>query len=220
MQAGEISDEKGIPIISTGDLCDFISEKNLEVIKEFTSVHKGYYAPGNHDFRVSGGMEFDTPEVRKKSFDKVQKSYPNTLASFSFVINGVNFVLLDDVYYRFEKHQIDFLKNEVAKGLPVVIAMHIPFYEEGLYIKTSRNLQRHASLVCVPRDKMTCYKPERIEQQIEDEPTREMFDYILSEPMIKCLLTGHSHKDHEAMLSGNLMQFTTGLNTIRKIKFY
>lgn len=218
-EAGSLADKTGFTIISTGDMCDFISEKNLEAVRAFTSSHNAFYTPGNHDFRIMGGMRYDVPEVRQKTFGRVQAVYPNSLSNCSFVMNGVKFVLLDDVYYRFEKQQLQFLKNEVAEGLPVVLAMHIPLYEESLYMKTSRDLTRHASLVCVPPEKMYFYKPERVIQQTEDTPTREMYDYILSEPRIKCLLTGHSHKNHEAVLPGGATQFTTGLHTVRTVEF-
>lgn len=218
-EIGKLSDETGSMIISTGDICDFISERNLEEVQRFTASHNAVYTPGNHDFRLRGGMAYDIPEIKVQSFGRVQEAYPNDLRSYSFEFNGVDFVLLDNVYYRFEEWQLKFLKNEVSKGLPVVVAMHIPLYEESLYMKTSRNLTRHASLVCVPPEKMSFYKPERIVQQTEDRTTRETYEYILSEPNIRCLLTGHSHKDHEAMLNDHLIQYTTGLHTVRIIGF-
>lgn len=218
-EISSLSKERNALIISTGDICDFISYKNLEEVKKFTDSNNAIYTPGNHDFRLRGGMKFDTPEIKEESFSRVQELYPNSLDCFKTIINGVKFVFLDNVYYRFNRNQLEFLKDEVKDNLPIVLCMHIPLYEEGLYIKTSRNLTRHASLVCVPRNKMSFYEQKRIDQQIEDEITRKTYDYIVSEQLIKCLITGHSHKDHEGYLRTDLIQYTTGLHTARFITF-
>ena len=43
-------------------------------------------------------------------------------------IGGVNIVVMDDSYYQISEGQIDMIKAEVAKGYPIILCMHIPFF--------------------------------------------------------------------------------------------
>lgn len=211
-----ISDTEGLLLI-TGDMMDFNSSGNFEKIRRFTDENQCLFVAGNHDFRPFGGMEYDVPEYREKNLPKVQQMFGNDIRFFSKIVNGINIVGIDNCYYRFEKRQFEMLKEEVAKGFPVILTMHVPFYTEETYDLVVRGKRKHASQVCVPEEKMTEYPEERYIQQKEDEITRLVFDYVLNEKAIKLLICGHIHKDCESVLPDGTPQLVTNVNTARII---
>lgn len=210
------ADTDGLLLI-TGDMMDFNSSGNFKKIREFTSRNECLFIAGNHDFRPFGGMEYDVPEYKEKNLPRVQEMFGNDIRFFSRIINGINIVGIDNCYYRFEKWQLERLKEEVNKGLPVILTMHVPFYTEETYNLVVRGKRKYASQVCVPEEKMKEYPPERYIQQKDDEITREVFDYVLNEKAIKLLICGHIHKDCESVLPSGVPQLVTNVDTARII---
>lgn len=210
-------EENALPVI-TGDMMDCFSHGSAQRVKRFTEVTDCLFTAGNHDFRIYGGMEFDVPSSREKNLDAVNSLFKNDIRFFSKIINGVNIVGIDNGYYRFEEYQFERLKEEIAKDLPVILAMHVPLYTESCYNLMITEKRKYASLVCVPENKMKLYPPERYEQQKEDTITRRMYDYILSQDLIKLVICGHVHKNFEAVLPSSIPQLITGTDTARIIK--
>lgn len=215
--ASAMAAEENALIVHTGDMTDFYSAANAERIAAFAANNDCMFVTGNHDFRPNGGMEYDVPASREALFDKVQSLYHNPIRFSSRVINGVNLVGMDNAYYRFEQWQFDALKAQVALGLPVILFLHVPLFEEGLFHLIVQGKRHHASLVSVPAERMTEYPPERFVQQIEDDITHAVTEYIRHEPAIRLLVAGHLHKTYEAPLEGGLLQVCTGIDEIRKI---
>lgn len=209
-------EENALPVI-TGDIMDCFSHGSCEKIKKFTEETDCLYTAGNHDFRVFGGMEFDVPSSREKNLSAVNSLFKNDIRFFAKVINGVNIVGIDNAYYRFEEFQLEGLKEEIAKGLPIVLAMHVPLYTQECYDLMITEKRKYASLVCVPEDKMQIYPPERYEQQKEDKITRQMYDFILNQSLVKLVICGHVHKNFEAVLPSGVPQLITGTDTARII---
>lgn len=218
--ASEISKKEGLPIFHTGDLIDFVSHANLKAAREFAEENDLFLAAGNHEFSQYVGEAEEDAAYRNQSLELVQSAFNNDIRFSSRVINGVNFVALDNSYYLIEENQLECLQAEVEKGLPVVLLLHTPLYEKSLY-NHHRNKKEHSPvyLMNVPQEKMEYYSPERYKQQRADFVTEKAYDYILSEPAIKAILAGHLHYDFESTINQKLPQFITGCSTIRKIEF-
>ena len=212
--------ETGNAVIYTGDLIDFVSELNIEKAKDFTDETDCFFAAGNHEFSLYVGEAKEDAAYRNQSLDKVQAAFKNDIRFSSRIIGGVNFVAVDNSYYFFEKYQLDGLKAEVEKGLPVVLCMHNPVYSEELYeyLLNREGRDRPAYLMSVPEEKMKHYTPDRYEQQKEDGITHEAYEYILNCSGIKALLVGHVHCPFEFPL-GDKMQYGVGCTDIRIIDF-
>lgn len=204
-------------LLITGDIMDFNSAGNFKRVSEFTEKNDCLYIAGNHDFRTFGGMEYDAPEYKERNLPAVQAMFKNDIRFFSKEINGINIVGIDNCYYRFEPWQLERLKKEAAKGLPIILTMHIPFYTEETYNLVVRGKRKYASQACVPEEKMTEYPPERYIQQKDDEITREMYSYVLNEKSIKLLICGHIHKNCESHLPSGVPQIVTNVDTARII---
>ena len=225
--ADELAAKHNAPILHTGDLIDFVSLANLERAKEFVDAHDLFMAAGNHEFSLYVGEAWEDAAYRNRSLAKVQACFRNDIRMSSRVIGGVNFVALDDGYYLFEEEQLDFLKAEVAKGLPIVLMMHNPLYEETYFDDVTFHRERLglkptekplcAYLTGVPEALMGHYDDHRRRQQTPDEVTERTVAYIKSEPLIKALLAGHVHYSLVTKLREGASQIITGVTDIRVI---
>lgn len=219
--AGEIirlKKETGYPVIYTGDLIDFVSVLNIEKAREFTKATDCFMSAGNHEFSLYVGEAKEDEAYRNKSLDKVQTAFCNDIRFSSRIINGVNFVAVDNSYYTVDEWQFERLKKEVSKGLPVILCVHNPLYEESFYdYQLKKAPDEPAYLMSVPEDKMKYYSPSRYEQQKENEVTHRFFEYVMNEPDIKGIITGHIHSS-VASLPGEKTQLSVGCTDCRIIE--
>ena len=222
-----LAEQYQAPILHTGDLIDFVSQANLERAKQFADSHDLFMAAGNHEFSLYVGEAWEDAAYRNQSLAAVQAAFRNDIRMSSRVINGVNFVALDDGYYLFEEEQLAFLKGEVAKGLPIVLMMHNPLYEEEYFDNVTYHRERVglkpadtppcAYLTGVPEALMGHYDDHRRRQQRPDEVTDRTVAYIKSEPLIRAVLAGHVHYALETKLREGAPQIITGVTDIRVI---
>ena len=217
-ELGALSKELNAPILHTGDLIDYVSLANLEAAKAFTDTHDVFMATGNHEFSLYVGEAKEDAAYRNQSLPAVQACFKNNIRMDSRIIGGVNFIALDNGYYTFEPEQFAFLKAEAEKGLPMVLMMHTPLYDPALY-EIMMGRCPCAYLAGVPEELMRCYPEDRYVQQLPDEVTLEMMDYIAREPLIKAILAGHIHASCETVYAGRIPQLTVGCVDARVIEF-
>ena len=209
--------EKNSVIMHTGDLIDFVSFANFDAVKRLSDENDLFMAAGNHEFSHYLGEAKEDAAYRNQSLDMVQACFRNNIRMSSRIINGVNFVSLDNGYYLFEPEQLDFLKAETQKGLPIVLMFHTPLFTKELYNIVMRK-HNNAYLAGVPDELMQCYPPDRYEQQKADTVTLETIRYIAEAENIKAILTGHLHFTHEGLFAGRIPQLVNGCTDIRIIE--
>ncbi|MCQ2435381.1 MAG: metallophosphoesterase [Clostridia bacterium] len=209
--------ETGLPLIHSGDLIDFTSVPNYEAGAEFIRKTDCFISVGNHEFSQYVGEAWEDDAYRAQTADKAAAMCGNDITFDSRVIGGVNFVAIDNGYYLFKRSQLEMLKKEVAKGMPVVLTFHDPLYERRLYDTMLGRGSECAYLVAVPEELMSSYSEHRFRQQKADEPTLEAVDYMAHEPSIKAILTGHIHFDYEGVFAGRIPQIVTGCGSVRRI---
>ncbi|MBE6611416.1 MAG: hypothetical protein E7632_02885 [Ruminococcaceae bacterium] len=216
--ASQMQKETGHLIIHTGDLLDFVSEANLDRAKAFVTENDVFFAAGNHEFSQYVGEAFEDADYRNQSLAKVQAAFANDIRFASRIVGGVNLVAIDDGYYLFDGEFLPRLKAEAAKGLPIILLMHNPLFEEKLYdVMMERDRAKVAYLTATPLPLMAHYSEYRLRQQTADEATLAMVDYIKSEPLIQAIIAGHLHFDYEGMVTDTLPQIVTGTTTVREI---
>lgn len=216
--ASDTARELGAPIFHTGDLCDFVSLANLERAKKFVDENDVTLSAGNHEFSQYVGEAIEDAAYRNQSLDKVQAVYKNDIRAYARRINGVNFIFLDDGYYKIDEGQLDFLKKELAAGLPTVVLMHTPLYEPDLYA-IEREHHDSGYLLGVPDELVDGYGSERAKLQRADATTWEAIGLIKNTPTVKAIIAGHLHLNYEKMLTDSILQLTTGCETVRIIEF-
>ena len=216
--ASSMSKELCCPIFHTGDLSDFVSLANLERAKQFVDENDITLAAGNHEFSQYVGEAIEDAAYREQSLAKVQAVYKNDIRASAREINGVNFIFLDDGYYKIDEGQLAFLRRELERGLPSVIVMHTPLYEPELYA-IERRKHDCGYLLGVPDELVDGYGSERARQQRADGITVAAIELIKSTPSVKAIIAGHLHRDYENMLTDSILQLTTNCETVRVIEF-
>jgi hypothetical protein len=220
LEITRISHEMGLPIMYTGDLMDFVSIANLEGAKAFADANDVFVAAGNHEFAQYLGVDREDAEYRNQSLAKVQACFKNNIRMSSRIIGGLNFIALDNGYYKFDPEHLDFIKEQVKLGLPIVLMFHTPLYERAFYDESIRRTPGCAFLTGVPDELRECYpNPKVSEYQAADAITLEVMDYIANEPLVKAILTGHMHFDYDSVYANRIPQLCTACRTLRVVEF-
>lgn len=225
LEAVEYAKENNLTIVHTGDLVDYITKENLEFLDENLKDVDYILAPGSHDFAhlIPGHQEyfdwraagFSENDVHKAEQIKTIAPHVNNNMYFaSKIIEGVNFVTIDNSYLKITDGQLDLLKAEVAKGLPVVVAMHIPIHTQTMQkmgLMPRENLC--ATAEAQKEHALENNRPDLAENiRIFTESTWRTIEYIKSEPLIKVVLAGHRHRNVEDELSDGKYQIVTHAN--------
>lgn len=212
--------EHDMMLLHTGDLIDFVSEANLAFVAEQLGIGDWFASAGNHEYSQFVGEAREDAAYKAQSFDKVQAAFPNNLTLASQIVNGVNFVAVDDVYYNFTEQQRELMAKEVERGLPIVMLCHVPLYtpkhcEFGL--KHTKGLA--AYLTGAPLEITSKYKEypnlapdqkwrNRSVQQRADKPTLDFIAWLKEQPQLKAILCGHCHYFFEERFSASAIQYT------------
>ena len=167
---------------------------------------------GNHEFSTDMWLS-DPKEEQNESYkdntrDILQSVYPFNISLYSQVVNGVNFVTLDDVYGYVTAEQVDLFKKEVAKGFPIVLCMHVPFFTDNIWRAAVRFWSDKGQLTYseVPKPSGD-YK-----RQLEYPVTSDFIQYLKSEPLLRCILAGHEHITVEDQFSPTCREYVVAGN--------
>lgn len=221
-EAIRIARENGMYLMHTGDMHDFVSEANLDGEAKHMMEGDWFVCAGNHEFSRYVGEAREDEAYKAGSYDAVRGAFPNDLYFASRIINGVNFVAVDDVYYNFTEQQLELMKAEIAKGLPVILLIHVPIYTPEYYKDEMERMDnRCAYLAGVPLELTETYEPGvtypageewryRKVQQRADEPTLRFIEWLRGQPLLKGILCGHMHRFFEERFSPTAIQYTVG----------
>ena len=206
----------GYPLINTGDMLDFITQENIRIAGEFVRDTGMMMAAGNHEYWHCHNNRFH--------YDDVAETYAGRLRSLAMVeeqlgiairfscreIGGVNLVCMDDSDYCIAEEHFEQLKAVEAQGKPILLFMHIPMYSEhiGKQAKFSLNAPLQYFENCHPVD---------VWERQPDALTCQICDYIRRSPLIRCVISGHTHHNTEILGLDAQDQIITGVNTIREI---
>jgi 3',5'-cyclic AMP phosphodiesterase CpdA len=201
-------------MVHTGDLISLVSKRSMEVVREHLATCKDYFAiAGNHEFSNYGGEAWEDIAYRMTNYQRVRQGLGFDLLFASRQIGGVNLVALDNGYYHVEEWQRWRLEQEIKKGLPIVLMMHVPFFEQGLYDRVMSQSHDHIGYVMgCDEEHLLPYSEDRAVQQRPTPDTLRFIDYVYSQPLIKCVLAGHVHLNYESKLASGIVQFVTGHN--------
>ena len=221
-EALRYSSANNMLLLHTGDLIDFVSEANLDYVAKVLSSAYCFQSAGNHEYSQYVGEAKEDAAYKAQTYDSVQKAYANDLDFASFVVNGVNFVAVDDVYYNFTERQRKLMKKEMKKGLPVVMLCHVPLYTPGQCEAVLKSNGGKAGYVTGAPIEITSRYPDypdlppekywknRSVQQKADEPTLRFISWLKKQPQLKAILCGHTHVFHQEQFSPTAVQYTVG----------
>ena len=198
-------------VLHTGDLIDFQSRANFDLVRK----HYGetVFGPmGNHEFYSYLPDEKHTWQepFKNRSWSILKDVYPVDARFSSKIVNGVNFVCVDDVFGTVQPDQVEKFHAEAKKGLPIVLAMHVPINTDELWRWAMRFWGQSAGA----KYRDAAIPPPRgdYERQLNDPTTRKFVAYLRSEPLLKGLLVGHQHVTMEERFSPTAVQYVVGGN--------
>ena len=196
-------------IVHTGDLIDWQSEANFDLVKKYFG--KEFIAAiGNHEFSPDMGYSNPkiehTEEFKDLTRSKVEDAYPFDIRFQSQIVNGVNFITLDDIFGYVTEDQVRRFKLEANKGLPIVLCMHVPFFTETIWRADERFWKGKG-----PMENGDLTPPSGdYKMQVEDKVTRDFISYLKREPLLKCILAGHLHITVEDQFSPWCREYVVG----------
>ena len=204
--------KKGIPLFHTGDLFDFPSRGNLSMVKRDFEGRDWFFAPGNHEYHGWGpgwpAIKFGNKAEERTAGRKLMEPYfPNPFPVASRAIGGVNFVQYDNGGFSdYIGHwQFEQVKKEFAKGLPVVLLCHMPFFTEELV------------------DQML--KPKKLTKEqinagyLQGVPwcnnwggRVEMMNWLKTQKQLKAIICGHLHREYTVDFAPGVKQYVADAN--------
>lgn len=197
-------------ILLTGDIVNFPSPKSIDFVYNTLKSYKipFLYVAGNHDWHLEGEVG-SSDYLRKKNLHFLSPLYESKKPLYnSTVINGINFVCIDNSTYQINKKQLKFFKKQLKKDYPIVLLMHIPVYtSENSYANFTMGNPNWGEQLD------SSYKVERREKWSKkgnNKHTIEFHNLLISKSNI-IILTGHIHKQCFER-KDNFIQFITGLS--------
>ena len=204
-------------VVHTGDLIDWQSEANYDLVRKYFGGNM-CGSMGNHEFSpsmwLSKPKDETTEACKNRSRKQLAAIYPFDLSLDSTVINGVNFVTLDDSYGYVTAEQVERFRAEVKKGLPIILCMHVPFMSPEIWMarhkywmgaKYDRKSMKFTSAeIPVPDCE---YKI-----QLEDPVTRDFIASLKTEKLLRGILSGHLHFAMQDRFSPTAVQYLVGGN--------
>lgn len=200
-------------LVHTGDLIDFVSKANVDFARELLRDDNILFIAGNHEYSQYVGEAWEDMTYRLNSYMSMGHNGTGLGVDMFFtsrVVGGVNFVGIDDSYHQVEDWQTYRLRREVEKGLPVVLFMHAPLFEQALY-ERSIEFWKDGSAYLVGCDEehlLDCPELSAAGQRPSD-ATKRFVEYVNGEKRIKAVLAGHLHFGFESRLPGGVMQYVT-----------
>lgn len=202
-------------LVHTGDLIDWQSEANFALVKKYFGEGMTGCL-GNHEFSTDMWLS-DPKEVPVEAYKEntralLAKTYPFDISLQSTVVNGVNFVTIDDVYGTVTSVQVERFAAEVKKGLPIVLCLHVPLFTELIcraqaHFWDWRN-PKFRSAALPTGEKL----PDDFRRQQGDPVTRDFIAALKAEPLLKAILAGHLHFSIEDRFSPTAMEYVVGGN--------
>ena len=187
-------------LIHTGDLIDWGSEGNLLAVQEAFGPDAGpvFGAIGNHEyfFPHSAGRP-----SRAECFKRCSAAFPYNLHFASQVINGVNFVSIDNSNYNVTDDQVEAFAKEVKKGLPIILLMHVPFH--------TPEITRAKRKFWAWKQK---FRNKPVEPYVFGKKANEFIAYLKTEPLLKGIIAGHLHITAEEQFSPTARLYTVAGN--------
>ena len=197
-------------VLHTGDLIDFQSGANFDLVRKYYGEAM-FGSVGNHEFYTYLPDEKHTGQepFKGRSWPLLKANYPIDARFSAKIVNGVDFICLDDVFGTVQPDQVEKFCQEAKKGLPMVLCMHVPFFTDDLWLRTRRFWRNPGRRF---RDAAVPAPDGDFKRQREDRTTADFIAYLKSERMLKGLLVGHEHITMQDRFSETAMEYVVGGN--------
>ncbi|WP_162419361.1 metallophosphoesterase family protein [Cyclobacterium roseum] len=207
-----IAKEAKVDVITlTGDLFSFPSEAAIEwALERLEALDIPYfYSSGNHDWHYEG-MEGSLHElretwIRKRLLPLYKGRNPLMYAE---EVKGINMVNIDNSYYEILPEQLEFYEEQVRKGLPMVLMMHIPLYAPARSLGYGCG---HPDYNAANDRNYELERRQRWPEEGHSQTTMDFHQAVFESPNLLGVLAGHIHRQTVDWVKG-IPQFLTQPN--------
>ena len=195
-------------VVHTGDMIDFQSRANFDLVRKYYGEDGVAMigSLGNHEY--FHGQKEETEDTKGETRDLVSAAFPFDTSLQSTVVNGVNFVTLDNVYGTVTRRQVERFAAEVEKGLPIVLCMHCPIPTENVH-RAGLRYWKKDDMKAVPD---TSGFQQRWKRDGKHSVTQEFYAYLEAQPLLKAVLAGHIHVTVADRFSPTAVEYVVGGN--------
>lgn len=195
-------------LLLTGDILDFPTEQNLDVIRAvLKKVDCPYlYIPGNHDWTFPRGYQSDAQYASNMPrFDEWTGGTPDFQV---LELGGIAFLGVDnsrgDSVSEVQTGKLEAaLLSYRERGIPTVVCMHVPICSEAL----------------TPEAKRVWRFPVMMGDERADAATRRFCD--LTAQNADAVIAGHVHFAHDAPLDDSTcMQYIMALSAVGNLRVF
>ena len=193
-------------VLHTGDMIDFQSEANFDLVRKYYGEGGAtmFGALGNHEFYHGQSRKEEKDAFKGESLPLLGRAYPFDLSLASTVVNGVNFVTLDNAYETVTANQATRFEAEIKKGLPIVLCMHCPIGTQKLMQAWHKFWRTDNPKAIADASKWTW--------KSGDKTTCDFVAYLKAQPLLKAILAGHAHITASDRFSPTAMEYLVGGN--------
>ena len=169
-------------VLLVGDIISFPSYANVEEVCRMIREADVdcYYVAGNHDWRFEK-LPCEDPVAYRRQWinDRLLPFYKGADPECSSrVVKGMRFVAIDDSTISVTEKQLAFWRQEIAKGDPTVLLMHVPIYVPGW---------SPSPTACLRWEESPTYRGKI------DPVTRTFCEEVMRAENLSCVFTGHEH---------------------------
>ena len=195
-------------LLHTGDLIDFVSEANLDLVRRY--LPEGCLgALGNHEYSHYGWLVKKAGTAgpgREETRKMLSRFFPFRVPIAAKEVNGVVFVAIDDADGTVSEDQVAQFRRIVKKGRPIILCMHVPFYTPGI-CRAGKRWWKKGTDEANPELKLPDFQ-----RQKSDPRTRDFIEWLKGVPQLKGVLSGHLHMFAEDRFSPTAMQHVAAGN--------
>ena len=191
-------------LLMSGDILSFPAKASLEFLQHWIdrlNVNT-FYTAGNHDWHFPGQDWGET--LRRESRHLLEPVHGGDDHFHAETKNGVHFLSIDNSVYQVDEEQLEFTKQELKKGLPTILQIHIPISLPSLREPTIK-LWKNSILMGDPE--WTPEAREKWQVEANHDTTLEFIDFISSSPNLVAVLCGHVHFAHADNINTRAMQY-------------
>ena len=173
-------------LFMTGDCMDYYSESNIACMQFHLKYQKAemLYVPGNHewcDWDKSRGVPVAYAEMMRGNPACWVRDYGE------FLVVG-----MDDSALTLSREQLDFLKAQMERKLPILLLVHVPLCTEAI---TPSVMKRWGSTFMIGTEE-------------DDESAKEFCRLVMDENSpVKAIFAGHIHYAHTGEFAPGRMQY-------------
>ena len=193
-------------VVHTGDMIDFQSRANFDLVRKYYGEGGAHMLGclGNHEY--FHGQKAENEETKGETRSVVAAAFSFDISVDSQVVNGVNFVTIDNVYGPITEAQMGRLEKEFGKGLPVVMCMHCPLVTKNI-LRAGRKFWSKDRPKTVPD--VSRYKEATADV---DATFMDYKNWLKAQPLLKCILAGHIHVSVSDRFSPTCVEHVVGGN--------